>query len=509
MGQGSGSPTASPDLRPHLDPDSRRILATKAYLSRPLLPDWVDLDLGAWQWGHVPGRPRRPRTCGARREEDAVGLRALRQPRHGLPGRRRLPGRHGQPEPLQDPRQEQEEAVPGQRVAQTPPLAKAEIDESLVRLDLAPRVEEALGPEHVGVLPVLLVVVDRVGVDEHHGALGNVVTGERGVPERAPGPRDGHHVVQAHHLHDDGLDVGKLLSVGEGRQTPLLHVVVDVLEALGLDVRVQHHQHQREVERVAGGVRSRQEHVQAHHHELLIREGGLDAVALVSLDLVQVGVDEVPGAALRVAGVVRRDRLLQQLLEGGVESGEQVVAGALRGEVPQPGQGAEHAARHVEGLATLAHEVQQPLQLGVAVREPRARRQRPQHVEHGGRQQRAQGHRRGLLGRGLQLVEQVLELGQDELLHVHLAVAQLPEVAHGEAPLLRPERPVRRRDAFPRPHGAQPHEEVVRPAQEHVRREHLGDGLVAGRHDHQVTAQAQPQHGRAVLLAQGLEGGVL
>ena len=50
-------------------------------------------------------------------------------------------------------------------------LTKAEVDEPLVWLELAPGVKEPLRPEDGRVLPVPLVVVDGVDIDQHHRVL--------------------------------------------------------------------------------------------------------------------------------------------------------------------------------------------------------------------------------------------------------------------------------------------------------------------------------------------------
>lgn len=126
---------------------------------------------------------------------------------------------------------EEEELQLGQVLADAPPLAQGE-DEHVAGQVLVERsvgVEEALRIERLRLAPRGRVVVDGPLVDEDHRVFRDGVAHDGGVHGGGVGDGERHEACEAHHLVDEGHDVGQLLLVLDGRQPGSVHHSVHLL----------------------------------------------------------------------------------------------------------------------------------------------------------------------------------------------------------------------------------------------------------------------------------------
>lgn len=126
---------------------------------------------------------------------------------------------------------EEEQLQLGQLLANAPPLPQGE-DEHAAGQVLVQRsvvVQETLGVKGLWMGPQGRVVVDGPLVDEDDRVLWYVVAHDGGVRGGGVGDGERHEAGEAHHLVDEGHDVGQLQLVLDGGQPAAAHHPVHLL----------------------------------------------------------------------------------------------------------------------------------------------------------------------------------------------------------------------------------------------------------------------------------------
>ncbi|KAF3842459.1 hypothetical protein F7725_024410, partial [Dissostichus mawsoni] len=147
-------------------------------------------------------------------------------------------GVHGDVALVGDQRREEEELHLGQLLSDAPPLPQREDEHAAGQVLVQdPILQEALGFKGLRVGPQLRVVVDGPLVDEDHGVLWYGVAHDGGVRGGGVGDGERHEAGEAHHLVDEGHDVGQLGLVLEEGQPAAVHHLVHFLPQTHLHLR--------------------------------------------------------------------------------------------------------------------------------------------------------------------------------------------------------------------------------------------------------------------------------